>query len=163
MEAPPAEHTHLSVLTADQLDQCPLLEGELLRTLGLVGVQSSGHSWGKASVTLALALALAGRQHGAVQVTFSLVTLVKECEKKQSGSHSALCWIFPPLSQWAECCRWGRPAQLSPPLVDRGTAHNSPARTRPDHTCYTPAQENKRPYAMHPPLKKNKKTFDFSN
>lgn len=63
----PQQNTHLSMLTADQLDQRPLLEGELLRTLGLVGVQSSGHSWGNASVTLALALALAGRQHSAVQ------------------------------------------------------------------------------------------------
>lgn len=64
----PQQNTHLSMLTADQLDQRPLLEGELLCTLGLVGVQSSGHSsWGNASVTLALALALAGCQHSAVQ------------------------------------------------------------------------------------------------
>lgn len=47
-------NTHLSMLTGDQPDQRPLLKGELLFTLGLVGVQSSGYSCGGISNISAL-------------------------------------------------------------------------------------------------------------
>lgn len=41
----PEEHnTYLPMSIASQVDECPLLEGELLCTLSLVGVQSSGYT-----------------------------------------------------------------------------------------------------------------------